>query len=168
MILEKLTQTEDYLHSIVLDLYYQIQTEDMDKKLSEVFTSYKQVHLQYSLLAEDDSEALKRGLFIQWYALTEPNYLSGINEVDEQAELRIISLIDERIGNSTLDSELHWMLNYYATWDFVFQKFPEFSNLKEFVERAKPNRLPEKIERQAMDKRGQMGKYWNSLNVFKE
>ncbi|MCJ8164486.1 hypothetical protein MKJ04_06480 [Pontibacter sp. E15-1] len=168
MTLEELAQTENNLYSIVMDLYYQEMTIDSDKKLIEVFASYKQVHLQYSLLAKENSEALKRGLFIQWYALTEPNYLTGVNEVDEQAELRIISLIDAKIGNSNLDSEFHWMLNYYAAWDYVFQRFPKFMNLNEFVEGAKPDAFPEKIDRKVMNKRGQMGMYWNSLSVFKE
>ena len=150
-----------------MDLYRQEQTKETDNRLDEVFTSYKQVHKQYAELAHKELEALKRGLFIQWYALTEPSYLTGIGDIDEQAEIKIINLIDEKIGSNTLDSELTWMLNYYATWDYVFEGFHTFSNLKAFLVNAKSS-LPEKIEGNRMEKRGQMGKYWNSLNQFKQ
>lgn len=167
MNLEELAQTEQELYSIVMDLCDQKQTKENDDKLDEVFISYKQVHKQYAALTQNELEALKRGLFIQWYALTEPNYLTGIGDIDEQAEHKIINLLDEKIGRNTLDSELTWMLNHYATWDYVFERFQSFSNLKAFLINAKPS-FPDKIDRNGMEKRGQMGKYWNSLNVFKE
>lgn len=34
-----------------------------------VFVAYKQVHSLYADLAKNDNEALKRGLFLQWYGL---------------------------------------------------------------------------------------------------
>ncbi|MDQ3534286.1 MAG: hypothetical protein M3421_01505 [Bacteroidota bacterium] len=68
-----------------------------------------------------DIEALKRGLFIQWYALAEPNYLTGIADVDEQAESKIIHLLSEVIINGNVDEELCWMLDYYPAWDWIFE-----------------------------------------------
>ena len=38
-----------------------------------IFDAYKQVHSDYADLAQENHEALKRGLFLQWYALVEPS-----------------------------------------------------------------------------------------------
>ena len=168
MNLEQLAQRENNLCLVVTELYHQKQSAENDEKLREVFTSYKHIHQQYSEMAEMDTEALKRALFIQWYALTEPNYLSGINTVDEQAEIKVITILNDLIVRNAVDPELIWMLNYYATWDYVFDRFPTHVNLKAFVANVNLDTLPEKIDRKAMGKRGQMGKYWNSLDRYKE
>ncbi|MBF8964917.1 hypothetical protein I0P70_16845 [Pontibacter sp. FD36] len=167
MNLEQLAQREKDLCSIVTELYSQKQTEENAKNLGEVFASYKQIHQQYSEMAEREIEALKRARFIQWYALTEPNYLSGIDTIDERAEIKVFTILDGKIGSNAVEPELNWMLNYYATWDFVFKRFKTLVNLKAFVENAKPDMLPEKIDRKAMEERGQMGEYWNSLDRYK-
>ncbi len=167
MTIEQLAKTETELYSIVLDLYKMEQTEELKKKLKTVFASYRQVHRQYSDLAKEKDEALKRGLFIQWYAITEPNYLTGIEQLDEDAENNIIDIIEHKIQSNSLDSELKWMLNYYATWDYVFDKFKNRKGLAELIAN-RTNGLPIGlvIDKVAMNKRGQMGMYWNSLNHF--
>ena len=119
-------------------------------------------------MANKEIEALKRALFIQWYAQTEPNYLSGIDTVDEQAEIKVFTILDGRIASNVVDPELIWMLNYFAAWDYVFERFPSLINLKAFVANAQPDTLPDRIDRKAMEERGQMGEYWNSLDRYKE
>ncbi|WP_026968768.1 hypothetical protein [Algoriphagus terrigena] len=79
-----------------------------------VFEEYEKIHLPYADKAEEDLESLKRGLFIQWYAITEPGCITRINELNENATCKIIRQIDT-----------HQMMA-----------------------------------------RGQMGRYWNSLNHF--
>ena len=168
MTIEQLAKIENELYSTVLDIYENGQTEELNEKLKTIFASYRQVHRQYSELAKEQNEALKRGLFIQWYAITEPSYLTGIEELDEVSEKNIIDLIEEKIQNNSLDTELKWMLNYYATWDFVFDKFKNRKGLAEIIAN-KTDELPLGlvIDKEEMNKRGQMGMYWNSLNHFK-
>ena len=141
--------------------------EKLNEELKTVFVSYRQVHKQYSVLAKEQDEALKRGLFIQWYAITEPNYLTGIEQLDEEAEQSIIAIVEDKIQSNSLDSELRWMLNYYATWDHVFDRFNNRKGLVEFIVN-RTDGLPHDlvIDKVAMNKRGQMGIYWNSLNHF--
>ena len=167
MTIEQLAKKETELYSTVLDLYEKEQTEEHKEKLRAVYAAYKQVHKNYSELANEHDEALKRGLFIQWYAITEPNYLTGIEELDEIAEMRIIDIIEEKIQNNSLDTELTWMLNYYATWDFVFDRFKNRKGLEELIAN-RTDGLPTGlvIDKASMNKRGQMGTYWNSLNHF--
>lgn len=72
MTLQDLAYKEMDLYSKTINLYHQPSSADADKKLSELFVAYKKIHQSYADLAFD-MEALKRGLFIQWYALSEPN-----------------------------------------------------------------------------------------------
>lgn len=160
MTTEQLAKAEMELCSKVLELYEKEQSE----KLESIFATYKEIHKRYSDLAKEQDEALKRGLFIQWYSITEPNFLTGINEIDEKAEENIIDIIEEKIQEKSLDNELKWMLNYYANWEFVFERFKNRQGLAELISNRKdiPNNLI--IDKIEMNKRGQMGKYWNSLN----
>lgn len=167
MTIEQIAKTEMELYSTVLDLSEMEQTDELNKRLESVFASYKTVHQDYSVLAEQEDEALKRGLFIQWYAITEPSYLTGIGELDENAEKTIIDLVEDKIINNALDCELRWMLNYYANWDFVFDRFKNRKGLAQLIAN-RTDALPKglTIDKAAMNERGQMGTYWNSLNHF--
>lgn len=76
--------------------------------------------------------------------------------------------LDRRIVTENLDHELKWMLKYYSNWDYVFERFKEFKGLWDWVKNQRGIELPDKIDRTEMTKRGQKGKYWNTLNVFKQ
>lgn len=158
MTVDELTKIENELYSSVLDI---LEKNDANK-LEAIYNSYKDLHGRYSELAENNDEALKRGLFIQWYAYTEPGYLTGIGLVDDIAEEKIIDLIERKIQKNDIDLELNWMLNYYANWDFVFEKFKNYPALIEFILNRKDTELV--FDKVDMSKRGQMGEYWNSLN----
>ncbi|AMM51529.1 hypothetical protein TH61_10585 [Rufibacter sp. DG15C] len=162
--LQQLAQEENRLYSRALQLKSS-KTRD-EVTLQEIFVAYKEVHSQYAVLAELEPEALKRALFLQWYAQVEPSDLSGICELDEDSELKVIQVLDNRIRAGTLDKELAWMLSYYIDWDFVFNRFSSFKSLQEFMLEGKQISFPERIDRVAMRRRGQMGIYWNSLDVF--
>ena len=86
MTLQELAYKEDNLYDKVIDLYHQSQTDQTNKQLQEIFREYKKIHQAYAELSNHDLEAFKRGLFIQWYALTEPNYVTGISDLDENTE----------------------------------------------------------------------------------
>lgn len=168
MTIEQLTKIEEELYSSVIDINNREKTTELNDRLKDIFLSYKQVHAHYADLSKQSDEALKRGLFIQWYVLTEPSYSTGIDDIDQEAERTIIDIINERICNNTLDNELQWMLNYYATWDFVFKRFNDCRGLIEFVENKTDELFPEEVDREEMKKRGQMGVYWNSLTRLDE
>ena len=158
MTIEELAKKEIELYSKVIEIY----KNDLKVGLDNIYNSYKDIHRHYSELTKYDNEALKRGLFIQWYALTEPGYATGIGLLDEIAEIKIIDIIENKIQKNDIDSELNWMLNYYANWDFVFEKFESYPALTEFILNRKDTSLIfDKVE---MSQRGQMGEYWNSLD----
>jgi len=131
-----------------------------------VYDKYKQVHRLYADNSGKDLESLKRGLFIQWYYLCEPPYLTGINELDENAERKIIEQLDYLITADKLDFELKWMLKYYYNWDYVFERFKKYKGLQDWIKNQMGSELPDTIDRNEMQQRGRMGRYWNSLNRY--
>jgi hypothetical protein len=168
MNIEELAETEFHLLLATIDIYHQPLSAELDEKLNAIFASYQKVHQQYSDWANENDEALKRGLFIQWYALTEPNYLTGIGNLNENAQEQIIGIIEKKIQNNSLDDELKWMLNYYANWGWVFERFKKYDGLSHIIANRTENLFPHAIDRNEMKKRGQMGSYWNSLTRFKK
>lgn len=78
----------------------------------------------------------------------------------------MIGLLDDLISNGNLDYELNWMLGYYSDWDFVFSQFEEFKAFQDWINNRNSIGLPNKIEKEKMIKRGQMGQYWCSLDQF--
>lgn len=129
---------------------------------------YQKIHEEYSKLAKSNLEALKRGLFITWYALTEPYCYTGIVMLNIEAKNRIFKILDRRLKNNNTDYELEWMLDYYSNWDFVFEKFTEFKYLHKRLKTENKTDLPNRIDRDEMNNRGQMGRYWNSLTKYEK
>ncbi|MGV3656723.1 MAG: hypothetical protein ACO1NX_02170 [Chitinophagaceae bacterium] len=166
MTLQEFADREETLYDKVIDLNRQPQSSQTDQTLREIFLEYKKVHQAYAEKSLIDNEALKRGLFIQWYALLEPNYLTGIADLDENAENKIVQALNDRIEAGNADNELTWMLNYYANWDWIFERLTSFKGFDSSIVNEQNNRLPDKIDREEMEHRGQMGKCWNSLTQF--
>jgi hypothetical protein len=168
MTLQELANKEDELNNKVIDLYRQPQSDHTEDTLQDIFLEYRKIHEAYAELSLTNIEALKRGLFIQWYALAEPNYLTGIADLDENAENKVVQALNERIEASNADNELIWMINYYAHWDWIFERLASFNGFNNTIVNEQNNHLPDKIDRDEMAQRGQMGKYWNSLTNFSD
>ena len=162
-----LANKENELSSIVLEGHGTMEDKAKHLRDKGVYDKYREIHSLYADKSDKDLESLKRALFIQWYAMTEPPCYTGINGLDENAERKVIKQVDRLIVTESLDEELKWMLKYYANWDYVFEKFEEFKGLQDWVQNKRGAELPDKIDRNVMNKRGQMGQYWNTLNRFK-
>lgn len=166
MTLQELANIEEDLISKVKEYYHLSEGTLFRKKLSEVFIEYKKVHQAYADMASNNIEALKRALFIQWYALSEPSYLTGISDLDEEIENKILDDLNSFIDSDRTDYELTWMLNYYARWYDVFERLSSFKGFDTKIVNEKNDNLPDTIDREAMKSRGQMGRYWNSLTIY--
>ncbi len=138
-----------------------INERDIDSK-------YKWIHIEYSKYCEKDIEALKRGLFLLWYSITEPSCFTGIRELDSKAEERIVESLNDRLKNGNVDYELEWMFDYYSIWDYVFHRFSNYNYLQKRLNTESKMEMPDKIDREKMSYRGQMGDYWNSLTMYNE
>ena len=174
MTVDQLSLKENELYSTVMNLYKKDpvipQSKETERKMEIIFNSYKDIHKEYADLADKNDEALKRGLFIQWYAWTEPSWLTGIGLLDNLAMIKIITIINDKIISNTIDAELKWMLNYYLNpaWVFAFDKFKGYQGIASAIKNWTEDRLPKNIDKIAMQKRGQMGIYWNSLTHFEQ
>ncbi|WP_426059386.1 hypothetical protein [Hymenobacter sp. B1770] len=135
-----------------------------------VFDEYKSIHKAYTQLLTNDheEEALKGALFIQWFALSEPSFVSGIDDIDLEAELTVNTRLDQLLSFERTDAELTAMLQYYSTWEYVFQRhqFMHLRALQTFVASVVTgaamdmDRSLVKIEK--MPERGAMRRYWLS------
>jgi hypothetical protein len=163
MSIEELSVRELNLNLIVTSMKGTIEEKEaqiMELKLPEEF---KKIHQEYTKLSIENTEALKRALFLHWFSISEPFFLTGMNELDSIAKLEIIKIIDHLVANDKIDSELNWMLCYYREWDFIFE---EYKNYKDFYRALmNSNSSIPKIKNREMSNRGIMGVYWNSLNT---
>jgi len=101
------------------------------------------------------------------YALSEPNYLTGISDLDKPAENEILKNLDHLISAEKIDSEFIWMLNYYSSQQWwIFDRISSFKGFDKKIVNEGNNKLPVTIDKEAMKLRGQMRRYWNSLSAF--
>ena len=140
--------------------------ETFDGKINQDYliilnAEFNNIFDQYSLLS--NLEALKRGLFLIWYNVSEPEFLNGISELNQLSKNRIINLIENLILQNRIDHELDWMLSYYKNWDYIFEPFKSNNSFYNYLVNSETE-FPEDIDKECMMKRGLMGKYWNSLN----
>jgi hypothetical protein len=94
-----------------------------------VFAGFADVHAGYAALVDDPDhgmEALKRALFLQWYARAEPGYITGIHRLYAESEWAVLQQLERRlIGLRTEpweieDEELICMLDCY---DDIFGRY---------------------------------------------
>ncbi|HAT65766.1 MAG TPA: hypothetical protein DCS66_14435 [Flavobacteriaceae bacterium] len=163
MNIDKLAIKEQNLYSSLMELEGTIEEKSDKVVYFRISKEYREIHQEYSRLAKNDLEALKRGLFLTWYSIVEPTWLTGIADLDEDSEERIIKILDRRLKRNITDYELDWMLDYYSGWDYVFERFTDFKNFQNRLKSKSKTELPNEINRMKMGQRGQMGVYWNSL-----
>jgi hypothetical protein len=88
--------------------------EQVEAALPHVFRAYADVHRDYVDLAEGgDVEALKRAVFLQWFEVVEPPFLTGLSGLHDSAASRLMALLERRCADGGIDDELGWMLPYY-------------------------------------------------------
>lgn len=142
----------------------QIDEKNINEKYDDIFTAY--LHLfEISLEPEIKLEALKRLVFLNWYSCLEPNCFTGVGSIAFDTLFKIYSHLNDFLKENKIDTELHWMLSYYSSWDFLILVFSEnkLNELTAFVKNVNTavQHMPEKVlPRGAMDNRGRMGIYW--------
>ncbi|AUD04973.1 hypothetical protein [Spirosoma pollinicola] len=164
MILDQLDKEENNLLSQINNIAGSIEEKVRQSEIKGIVDAYKSIHARYAELAKKNSEALKRGLFLQWYVLVEPSYLSGISDIDTRLEKVIIDALDDNIGQNKIDPELYAMVSYYSDLEFVFDRFEDCVNLQKFLEsRLDYGTIIRQVEQSDLNHRGQMGIYWQSI-----
>jgi hypothetical protein len=130
-----------------------------------VFDRYREVHRQYAALARlGDVEALRRAAFLQWFFLVEPPFLTGVADLDSSATDAVIELLELSCRAGDVDSQLRWMLPYYAAiadWWFDAARAPALATF--CIENRPDGLVLPPADFESVD-RGQLGTYWASLH----
>lgn len=163
MNIESITSQENNL----LNLIHQYKgkmaamTDEMQK--DGIFQRYAIIHKAYvqTAINENNVEALKRAIFIQWYSLSEPSCFSGIYELDENGEKQALDMLEKLVEEDKVDSEFESMLFHYnAVCDITFLKNIK---LKQSLDRISEQDSIQKLSKYSFENRGQMGEYWRSV-----
>jgi hypothetical protein len=178
--IDSLSNQELELYNYTVSLQEMTDMDDIEKKLKEggIFRQYQRIHKSYLDLffstahEETKLEILKRLIFLNWYAIVEPPWLSGIQDLDRSTVFKSFSILNDYLTNNKIDKEFKWMLSYYSSWNFVMLPFSASLNaLTKFVKEVDTSILhvPKKeLPKGTMDNRGQMGMYWISCSVEKD
>ncbi len=168
MTIVDLTNKENELLDKVENVVGLMAEQNVILKQKGVFDDYNKIFNEYVNLHKKDLEALKRCLFLYWYSASEPSCFTGLGEFDNEEIEKVLNTLDRRLSQGITDYELEWMLGYYSNWNYIFEPFSEFKFILEKINKKNRKEMPDEIDRIEMGKRGQMGKYWNSLTRFEE
>jgi len=168
MTLVNLTNKENELLDKVEKVTGLMEEQNVIMEKEGVFDDYKKIFNEYVGLHKKDLEALKRCLFLYWHSASEPSCYTGLGEFDNKQVEKVLNTLDKRLSQGITNYELEWMLSYYSNWDYIFEPFPKFKFILEKIKENNRTEMPDEIDRDEMEKRGQMGKYWNSLTRFRK
>lgn len=140
--IEKITNLENYIEESKIA---SVKNEkELMSKFNELFELY---------CSNDDLESIKRSLFLQWYAVSEPQELTGMPDFDESLQRSNLKKIGEILKNNDYDDEIIIMLKHY--YEITEWYFGELGNtLKKINENKSCNSYKD---------RGIMGVYWQSM-----
>ena len=138
-----------------------IEERDSYMKEHGLYDAWGEIYKKYVELAQQgDLEGLKRALFYAWYQLSEPGWLSGINELPDSRTLIVVNLLEARLDQGIQDQELEYMLPYYmSVCSYYLERFYPLPN----IERASSKNSDDarnQAGRSDWTHRGQMGAYW--------
>ena len=171
MTLNELTLEENRLMAAVASATGLMEEKHAQLAEAHVFEAYARVHGAYVDLAERDGnkEALKRAVFLQWYALSEPSCFTGLFKVDDNAQRRAFEQVEFLLEKNELDDEFAWMLPYYyRITDYYLDRFKRFEKLKAFCIQNNRELWADSVpKRESLLGRGQMSRYWLSITPKK-
>lgn len=173
--LDALSNEELTLCKIVNSLEGTIEVKIKKLVEDDVFNAYRTIHAEYFrlFLVEEEScqklEILKRIIFLNWFSMLEPSFLTGIDNLDTTVVIDSFSYLNNYMEVGKIDSEFRWMLSFYSSWDYILLGFANNSleQLTAFVRDVDRSlfHVPKDLNREMMTNRGQMGIYWSSYII---
>lgn len=168
MLLSELATLELDIRADVHSLSGTIEHKTQQLKSMGIFERYSDVHDQYVACFDsepDKLEAFKRALFIQWFSVAEPPFLTRICELSADTSLVVIRQRDAYIQAARVsqESELLWMLAWYfiiADFAFISAKSTTQDWLRSNSSQPLPSPPP---SRTTIEGRGQLSNYWISI-----
>ncbi len=117
MTVDELAAREQELLNVVNRMVGTIEEKAAQLQQAGIFDAYLRVHQDYVRLLHDPQqgrEALKRALFLQWYAVSEPSAFTGLWELDQAAEEGVVQELDRLLSRSAVKVRRIWYL-----WGYV-------------------------------------------------
>ncbi len=162
-LLNKLSAEELNLSLKVKNLKGSMKSREDYLANSGIIQEYRTIYITYNDVFKrtKNLEVLKRIIFFQWYAVSEPLALTGIGELDATLIRNNFAVLSDFIIRQMPDNEFDGMiLHYYSISDWYFNSFFDFGTLINIVlKRHNITKL------RPFENRGLMGEYWNSLNL---
>ncbi|WP_225000218.1 hypothetical protein [Cesiribacter sp. SM1] len=175
----RLLELSEQEHEIYKKVYTNSGSiEQLNRYLQQqgIFDQYRQIHAEYVALCcfkterYVRNEALKRAIFLSWYAEVEPASFTGLADLWEDKITEAYFALNRIIEKGWMNEELAWMLTYYSSWDWVILQYTEnkIHAVTKWVRaiNAHEATLPlGLLPKGTMDKRGLMGLYFKELGV---
>ena len=153
----------NHIHQYKGDMNLIVEKMNKDK----IFISYSNIHKSYVELSEkgNNLESLKRAIFIQWYSISEPSGFTGIGDLCETSQKKAITILDKLLLENRIDEEFILMLAHYENVNGLidFNMFNASKILNNHLENLLKLDLNNQYSKIAVENRGQLGNYWNSI-----
>ena len=176
--LESLAEREAWCAAQMVELHhvnsFVVMPDERTAEHEPIIAAWKDLHGDCLRMAaartSDSREALKRALFIQWFEVAEPFFLTGILDIDDQSNATVIELVDEamQVGD---DAELWQMVAWdgqvaeYAFGSTAILVTPPRTFLQALTAGTGLGWLTSDRQRQSCITRGSMGAYFGSLTT---
>src|SRR5471030_958440 len=88
----------------------------------DIKTDYESIHNEYFKIYKQSNdeliklEVLKRLIFLNWFYVLEPEFLTGIKKLNSDTMFNSYEILNNYIKEKKLDEELTWMLKFYSSW----------------------------------------------------
>jgi hypothetical protein len=178
-VLDEVAQREMVVLARAVATSRTMQDKERLLRADGTFAESAAIHATYvdfaaGLWSPNALEALKRAVFLGWYAAVEPSCFTGVDDLDETVLQREFDLLLATTRDGRLDGEFEAMLGWYvqvASYAFVGRAGGDGLKLANAAaELIRDLRLFDghaykhfPFSRTDLERRGQMGHYWISL-----
>jgi hypothetical protein len=124
-------------------------------------------YVEVATLADNEStrlEALKRAVFLAWYACTAPSVESGISELPETIVRLVMDVLDKALAAEKVDNEMRMMLAWYRdTFAAPFEHYGPVRALDLAIRDVTSDDVRRELDKAAFGGRGQLGIFWAAM-----
>ena len=167
--LSSLAGWEDAVLASIAGTSGTLEESDRQVERSGMYGEYPAIvraYAEHFADAETAGEAVKRATFLVWRGAMELPVITGIAMLPDGTARQVIDALDARVRQGQADDELGWMLAWYHSLSpDLLELYGATSALLGLAESRDANDWRRAgITRQGMSGRGQMGRYWLSLD----
>jgi len=156
------------------DVLGRLEMDDQEKDMGaekqpddKVYQIYNDIFICYVVLSIHDmnTEALKRAIFLQWYATVQPYPVTGLKTLDPVFQNKALENLAEYLEKGQLDEEFVIMLfHYHKSNPSVFSTYEKNESFEKlFLNTQLTSKAYLILKQIDFNNRGQMGLYWQHI-----